>query len=221
MWIKICANTNLDDARLAADLGAQAVGFVFAPSPRQVTPAQAAAITRHLPGVERIGVFVTQSAEEIAQAVQEAGLTGVQLHSRLNRDLVRRLRAIFAGRITLTQVVHWDATPDAPPPGAFLREQLLAIRDEPGIERVLIDSQLGAATGGTGMNFDWNAAADILKTELGDLKLIIAGGLRPANIAEAIQRLQPWGVDVASGVEASPGKKDPEKLEAFITKASH
>jgi len=221
MWIKICANTNLEDARLAADLGAHAVGFVFAPSVRRVTPAQAGAITRQLPqAVERIGVFDTQNAGEIARAVDEGGLTGAQLHSSLNLDLIRRLQNASARRITLIQAIHWNTTSNAESPGESLRSQLRAIHKETGIERVLIDSQVGSATGGTGITFDWKAAAAILKAELGDLKLIVAGGLRSENVADMIQRLKPWGVDVATGVEVSPGNKDPQKLEAFISKAS-
>lgn len=221
MWIKICANTNLEDARLAADLGAQAVGFVFAPSARRVTPAQVGAITRELPAhIERIGVFDTQDAGEILHAVEEGGLTGAQLHGRFNPDLVRGLRGAFPGHVTLIQTVHWNVTPGAASPGEVLRSQLRAIHGEPGIGRVLIDSQVGAATGGTGIAFDWDAAAEVFRVELGDLRLIVAGGLRPANVAEVIRRLEPWGVDVATGVEESPGKKDPRKLEAFIVKAS-
>lgn len=221
MWIKICANTNLEDVRLAANLGAQAVGFVFAPSARRVTPAQAGAITRELPvQVERIGVFNTQDAGEIIHAVEEGGLTGVQLHGAFNPDLVRGLQGVFAGRVTLIQTIHWKVTPGATSPAEVLRSQLRAIHGEPGIRRLLIDSQVGSATGGTGIAFDWESAAEVFRVELGDLQLIVAGGLRPANIAEVIRKLEPWGVDVATGVEASPGKKDPEKLEAFIVKAS-
>ena len=221
MWIKICANTNFEDARLAADLGAHAVGFVFAPSMRRVTPAQVGAITRQLPeAVERIGVFDTQDADEIVCAVDEGGLTGVQLHNLLNPELVRRLHDAFAGRITLIQTIHWNTISGAASQGESLRSQLDAIHTEPGIRRVLIDSQVGNAIGGTGIAFDWKGAAEILGAELGNLDLIVAGGLRAGNVTDMIQKLDPWGVDVATGVEASPGKKDPLKLEAFISKAS-
>ncbi len=221
MWIKVCANTNPDDARLAADLGADAIGLVFAKSTRQVTPAQARTITQALPArVERIGVFDTQRADEIARAVDQASLTGAQLHGGLDLELVRRLHAAFGDRLTLTQTIHWDTAPGAPSPAVSLQHQLRQIRNEPGIDRVLVDSRAGAATGGTGIPFDWYGAVQILRAELDHLKLIVAGGLRAENVSAAIGTLSPWGVDVATGVEASPGKKDPKKLEAFIKKAS-
>ena len=221
MWIKICANTNLEDALLAAELGAHAVGFVFAPSPRRVTAAQVAAITPHLPaGIEKVGVFDTHTPDEILQTVDAAGLTGIQLHRTFDSALSHALHQALADRVTLTQTIHWDATPGAPDPAAAIERQLRLVRAESSIDRVLIDSRFGAATGGTGIPFDWQSAADVLSAHLGDLKLIVAGGLRPDNVEEAIHRLNPWGVDVASGVELSAGKKDPQKLEAFIKKAS-
>ena len=220
MWIKVCANTNLEDARLAANSGADAVGFVFAPSARRVTYAQAEAIARHLPAqVERIGVFESQDHLEILRGIEQAALTGAQLHRQFDPDLVRSLHGMLP-RFTLTQTIHWDRSPGATSPADSLRSQLRQIQTEPAIERVLIDSRVGALTGGTGITFDWVAAAEVLRAELGDLKLIVAGGLHSSNVAEAIQQLAPWGVDVATGVESVPGKKDPEKLKAFIEKAS-
>src|ERR1700730_1903293 len=114
MWIKICANTNLDDAQLAAELGADAVGFVFAPSPRQVTAVQVAQITPYLPeGVESVGVFPALAAEEIADAALESGLNAVQLHGGVNLELVRQLDGIFNGQVKLIQTVHWQVGDDA------------------------------------------------------------------------------------------------------------
>lgn len=221
MWIKICANTNADDTLLAAKLGANAVGFVFAASPRQVTPAQARAIGSELPPtIERIGVFQTSEPDQIIQAVHDADLTGAQLHGIVDLNLIRRLRQAFASRITLIQTLHWDMEPAIATPWASIRDQLRQIRQEPAIDRILIDSRIGSLTGGTGVPFDWAAANAALKEELGAVKLIVAGGLRPENVARAIESLHPWGVDVASGVEISAGQKDPKKLEAFIKKAS-
>ena len=221
MWIKICANTSLEDARLAADLGAHAVGFVFARSPRHVSPAQVSAISPHLPShVERIGVFDSNCPGEIIPASDEAALTAVQLHGTLDLELIQTLRRELDPSIALIQALHWDTSPGAPSPAESLRRQLRQIRTETAIERVLIDSNAGAVSGGTGTPFNWNAAIGVLREELGELHLIVAGGLRPDNVEEAIWKLCPWGVDVATGVEASPGKKDPQKLEAFIRKAS-
>ena len=219
MWIKICGNTNLEDAQLAAELGADAVGFVFAPSPRQVTAAQVSEITPHLPeGVECVGVFPALKAEEIANAAQECGLNTVQLHGGVSFDLVRQLDEIFNGQVKLIQTVHWDVdASDAS--AALLVQQLKQIAAEDLVNRVLIDSKVGSATGGTGISFDWNAARATLAEAGAGLKLIVAGGLRSDNVADAISRLHPWGVDVASGVEESPGRKSREKLSAFIQAA--
>src|ERR1035441_10786000 len=109
LWIKICGNTSLEDAQLAADAGADAVGFVFAPSPRRVTPVQVAAIVPRLPAkVEKIGVFVDTPFAEIEAAVQTSGLTGVQLHFAAPPDLPARLRERFGPRLRILRVIHFD-----------------------------------------------------------------------------------------------------------------
>jgi phosphoribosylanthranilate isomerase len=219
MWIKICANTNLDDAQLAAELGADAVGFVFAPSVRQVTAAQVAQITPHLPdSAERIGVFPALEAQEIAEAADEAGLNAVQLHGGVNLALLRQLHTIFDGRVKLIQTVHWNVGVDGAS-ATTVAQQLSEIAAEGLADRVLIDSKVGSATGGTGISFDWNAARATLAEAGAGLKLIVAGGLHQESVADAILRLNPWGVDVASGVEEVPGRKSPEKLSAFIRAA--
>lgn len=213
MWVKICANTNLDDARMAADLGADALGFVFAPSARRVTVAEVAAITAHLPAtVEKVGVFHSQDVGEIAQAVREAGLTGAQLHGGADLALLARLQEMLGDGVNVIQTLHWEVGQERAVEG--IQGQLAALH---GGQRVLLDSKVGTATGGTGVSFDWEAARGVFAT--GGLRMIVAGGLRPENVAEAIKQLQPWGVDVASGVEARPGKKDSLKVAAFIRKA--
>jgi phosphoribosylanthranilate isomerase len=219
MWIKICANTNLEDAQLAAELGADAVGFVFAPSARRVTAAEVARITPHLPeGVECVGVFPALQAEEIADAAQESGLTAVQLHGGVNLELVRQLDRIFNGQVKLIQTVPWQID-NGDMSAALVAQQLKEIAAEGLVDRVLIDSKTSSASGGTGVSFDWNAARTTFAEAGTGLKLIVAGGLRSENVAEAIGRLNPWGIDVASGVEQSPGRKDSEKLAAFIRAA--
>lgn len=216
MWIKICANTNLEDAKLAAELGADAVGFVFAPSKRRVTAEQVAAITPHLPAsVERVGVFDSLDAEEIALAVRTGGLNAIQLHGSPDHTLTRRLNELFGGKVKIIQTVHWEVETDGAS-AATVAKQLRDIAQAGIADRVLIDSKVGAATGGTGITFDWEQARATLAESACPLKLIVAGGLRPENVAEAIARLKPWGVDVASGVEDAPGKKDALRLADFI-----
>jgi phosphoribosylanthranilate isomerase len=219
MWIKICANTNLDDAQLAAELGADAVGFVFAPSPRQVTAAEVARITPHLPeGLECVGVFPALEAQQIVDIAQECGLNTVQLHGGVSLELVRQLDEIFNGQVKLIQTVHWQVDADAAS-AALVAQQLRQIDADGLVGSVLLDAKVGPALGGTGVSFDWDAARATFVEAGTGLKLIVAGGLRQENVADAIRRMSPWGVDVASGVEQSPGRKSPEKLAAFIRAA--
>ena len=212
LWIKICGSTSLHDAQLAGEAGADAVGFVFAPSPRRVTPAQVAAITPHLPAqVEKIGVFVNAGLDEIYTTVRVCGLTGVQLHSEAGPDVPGRLRERLGSELRILRVVHF---------GAGAAEQIAQHSRNRDVDGVLVDSRTSTAVGGTGVTFDWASAKAIFSQNAAARKrLIAAGGLRPENVAEAIATLQPWGVDVASGVESEPGKKDPEKLRAFVAKA--
>ena len=211
VWVKICANTSLEDALLATDAGADAVGFVFAASPRRVTPEQVAAIVPHLPSaIEKIGVFVDASLDEIEATVRSCGLTGVQLHFDAPPELAAALRTLFGPTLRILRVVHFA-------PGAA--EQLASYACDPIIDAVLVDSRNASATGGTGVAFDWTAARKSIFQDAKACKRIAAGGLNPENVAEAIATLRPWGVDVASGVEASPGKKDPAKVREFVARA--
>jgi phosphoribosylanthranilate isomerase len=211
LWIKICANTSATDAQMAVDAGADAVGFVFAPSPRRVTPEQVASITPHLPAaIEKIGVFVDSDFATIAETVVFAGLTGVQLHSNGPDDLAAQLRARFEPGLRILQVVHFGKDASA---------ELQAVSANGFIDAVLIDSRTANAVGGTGISFDWQAARATVFDGASALKLIAAGGLTPANVTEVITTLRPWGVDVASGVESSPGHKDAQKVRSFVTNA--
>jgi phosphoribosylanthranilate isomerase len=218
LWIKICANTTLEDARLAVEAGADAVGFVFAPSPRQVTAAQVAAIAPHLPGrVEKIGVFVHAGLEEIYATVRETGLTGVQLHSAVGPELTARLRRELGAALRILRVVHF---------GPEAAAEAATVFADPCVDAVLVDSRTLQAVGGTGIAFDWSEARRTLFQDGATFRdgaarkpLIAAGGISPANVAEAVATLQPWGVDVASGVEAAPGRKDPEKVWEFVARA--
>ena len=211
LWVKICANTSLKDALLAANAGANAVGFVFAPSPRRVTVEQVAAIVPGLPeSIEKIGVFVDATVEEIAAAVRTCGLTGVQLHSDAGADAAASLRAEFGSGLRTLRVVHF---------GADAAELVVEYATDANVDGVLVDSRTATAVGGTGIAFDWNEARRTVFGETGGTKMVAAGGLNPENVAEAIAMLRPWGVDVASGVEARPGKKDPTKVRAFVDNA--
>jgi phosphoribosylanthranilate isomerase len=215
MWIKICANTNLEDAQAALDLGADAVGFVFAPSSRRVTPEQVGAITARLAGGgERIGVFHETDFAAIEPAVRVAGLSGVQLHGGVTPHLAARLREAFGDGLTIIQTLHWSVDGGGET-AADLAERVAGLRGEGVVDRVLVDSKVGAALGGTGRAFDWEQAQGLFGGT-GGMRMIVAGGLGPGNVGEAIARLQPWGVDVASGVEAGPGRKDRERLRQFI-----
>jgi phosphoribosylanthranilate isomerase len=215
MWVKICANTSVEDTLKAVELGADAVGFVFAPSKRRVDAAQVKAIAERLPdGVERVGVFTTDDAEAIAAIVRKADLTAVQLHGGVNPELVRRLRATVGEVVPIIHTVPWSLGDDEGSEHT-VREQLRQL--VPG-DRVLIDAKVGKTSGGLGVSFDWVRAAHVFE-EFPALRMIVAGGLRPETVAEAIEILKPYGVDVASGVERESGHKDFQKLADFIENA--
>jgi phosphoribosylanthranilate isomerase len=218
LWIKICGNTSLGDARLAAEAGADAVGFVLAPSPRQVTVAEAAEICSGLPAsIEKIGVFVDAGLEEIDAAVRGAGLTGVQLHFAAPADLPAKLRVRLGARLRILRVVHFTAGAGLEG-AAGVAVEIAALRRDPALDGILVDSRTASARGGTGVAFDWAAAREGV-FGAADLRLIAAGGLTPHNVAEAIETLRPWGVDVVSGVEAAPGCKDAAIVQEFVERA--
>jgi phosphoribosylanthranilate isomerase len=212
LWIKICANTSLADAIVASEAGADAVGFVFAPSPRRVTVEHAAAIVAGLPAeIEKIGVFVDAAFEEIAATVEAAGLTGVQLHANGSAAETAKLRARFGPSLKILRVVHFEV-------GAA--ERAAAAAQDANVDAILVDSRTATAVGGTGQAYDWTLAGTALFRNSRVRKhLVAAGGLSPENVAEAIATLHPWGVDVVSGVEAAPGRKDAAKVRAFIANA--
>lgn len=221
MWIKICGNTNLEDCLLAAELGADALGFIFAHGKRLVTAERVAAITTELPPfLEKIGVFTTLDYDIIVRTVEHAGLTGVQLHNGPDYVLSERLRAYFGDveRCSVIQVLPWwtDQTPDQQ--RAAFTAQAREIAEDGSADAILIDSRSQSKSGGTGVAFHWSAAHIALRQV--DYRLIAAGGLHAGNVAEAVRTLHPWGVDVSSGVEdETPGHKNPAKLAAFVEAA--
>ena len=202
--VKICGITNIEDARLAVQLGADMLGFNFyEKSPRYISPQQARRLIGDLPKVtENIGVFVNMEGYRIGEVVDLLGLHAVQLHGDETNDFVSHLRTKTDAKI------------------------IKAIRVGPGFEvgsvvsheadSILLDAYTKGQYGGTGERFEWSIAADAGKLVP---ELILAGGLSPDNIAEAVRMARPYAVDVASGVESAPGKKDPAKLEGFITNA--
>jgi phosphoribosylanthranilate isomerase len=206
-WIKICGTTNLEDALTAVEAGADALGFVFyEKSPRKVDLASAREIVKNLPpNIERVGVFVNEPVERILSTVAQAGLTAAQLHGAESRK-PEFIEALKIGRdLKLFLVLSAAEIGDES-----------NLNGEPGISAVFFDSGTPQLPGGTGKTFDWKTAAPGIQTISEKVKVVVAGGLNSTNVADAIRILKPWGVDVVSGVEARPGKKDPLKVRSFI-----
>ncbi len=209
-WIKICGTTSIEDARLAVEAGADALGFIFADSPRQVTLENARAIIAELPGkVQKVGVFVNESAEGIHAIVAAAGLTAVQLHGDETPDFARQL---FAAQGTRRSCRIFKAITVR---AGFEATAQQFTMQEHTVDALLLDAHSSHARGGTGQTFDWQLASAAVP-RLGRTNLILAGGLTPESVGAGLRLMWPWGVDVASGVESAPGKKDPEKVRAFI-----
>jgi len=208
-WVKICGMTNLEDALVAVGAGADAVGFVFyEKSPRCVTVEKAREICSKLPeSTERLGVFVNEQEEFICSVVDQVGITGVQMHGDNEDPHVADLVVSRRPEIKVLAAISMNR----PNP------QSVAMMWHPdSIRAFLVDSGNSSKHGGTGDTFDWNAAVPVLNDIKRFGKVVAAGGLTPANVEKAAEVLKPWGVDVVSGVEASPGKKDPEKVRAFV-----
>ena len=201
-WIKFCGTTSVEDALASVEAGADALGFIFAPSPRRVTVQQARQIIHELPqGLERVGVFRDTTAEEIRKIVTEVALTGIQLHGDENAsEVYDRLPRSRRGSLRIIKALIAQ-------PGFETR---LDAGDGRMVSAWLLDS--GA---GSGKTFDWQAA----RAQMGDRqeRFIIAGGLTAGNVGDAIRTFSPWGVDVVSGIEREPGCKDRAEMEAFVT----
>jgi phosphoribosylanthranilate isomerase len=203
-WIKFCGTTSVEDALASVEAGADALGFIFAPSKRQITPERAREIIREIPaGVERIGVFLDSGGEGIARIVGEVDLTGIQMHGPQDSPWEVYGRLPAHRRDTMRKIKTIQVS------GDFRRslEETMASFDH--VDAWLLDS--GA---GSGKTFDWLAA----EAELGrrEGRFIIAGGINPANVGDAIRVFSPWGVDVVSGIEREPGRKDREKMKEFV-----
>jgi len=207
-WIKICGTTNLEDALTAVDAGADALGFVFyQKSPRKIGVEAAGKIAAKVPpGIEKVGVFVEEPVERVLLTVTLAGLTAAQLHGDqyLEPEALQQLKSTRDVKVFLVMPAEKHSSPE------WLKSRGL------GISALFFDSGTPHLPGGTGRVFDWNTAAPTIEAIGKDVNVVVAGGLNSTNVADAIHILKPWGVDVASGVEARPGKKDPKKVRAFI-----
>jgi len=209
-WIKMCGTTNLADAQACVDAGVDAIGFIFAESPRQIDARSAGEISRALPEhIERIGVFVNEPPANIVQIAHDASLTGVQLHGDEPPSYVKQLLRI-AGELKLRIIKTI--------PADFGRNMGLGYFEggEEFVDAIMVDSGSVAIRGGTGQVFDWLRAGDFIMWLEQRTKLIVAGGLNPQNVSAAVSLFHPHGVDVVTGVEEKYGKKDPTKVRAFI-----
>lgn len=195
--VKICGITCLEDALAAVSFGADAIGFVFAESPRRVDPLTVAEIVRRIPGeTETVGVFANDTVDRIREILDECGLTAVQLHGDESEMFAEDLgcKVIKALRVGNGTVPDYRAFPNAV---------------------LLMDTYVPGCLGGTGQCFDRNLALEAAAAR----PIILAGGLNPDNVAEAVAEVRPYGVDVSGGVEREPGRKDHGKLERFIRRA--
>jgi phosphoribosylanthranilate isomerase len=190
MFVKICGITREADADVAVACGASAIGFIFWPkSPRYVEPEHAGAIVRSLPPfVTPVGVFVNETAAHVNAVADAVGLGAVQLHGDETPDMAAALRRPVVkalARIDAATVAAW-----------------------PDRVRLLIDADDPARRGGTGARADWDAAANLARSR----PILLAGGITPANVVEAVARVRPFGIDVSSGVEDAPGLKNADRI---------
>jgi phosphoribosylanthranilate isomerase len=196
MFVKICGTTSEEDALLAVALGADAVGFIFAPSSRQVSPSIARDIAKRLPPeILTVGVFRDEAPQRVIDVIEFAGLKAAQLHGRETPDQTRWIRRRLP--FVIQAFPAGDAT--------------VARARDYGADAILLDNP----TPGSGQVFDWALASEAPS----GLRVIIAGGLTTENVGGAVVAAQPWGVDVVTGVEKAPGHKDPVKLRTFVAAA--
>ncbi len=210
-WIKVCGTTNLADAQISVSCGADALGFIFAPGPRRIEVALASEIVAALPNdVEKIGVFVNQSPARVADIVVQVGLTGVQLHGDEPPEWLPEFRGAVGSRRIIKTLQATELL-------SASRDMVTGyLRSRDSIDAVLLDSGSPNQRGGTGEVFSWEEAIPLAASIQEVFPIIIAGGLNSRNAGEALQLFHPWGLDVVSGVEFGPGKKDGIKLRNFV-----
>lgn len=196
MFVKICGITSEEDGLLAVAMGADAVGFLFAPSPRRISPSSARDIARRLPPeILTVGVFRNEDSRNVVRIADQARLGAVQLHGHESPEEVQRVRQ-QVGRVIKAFRAGSEELEQARSYGADI---VLVDADEPG----------------SGKIFDWALA----ERAAGSLPVMVAGGLTPENVAAAVRKTRPWGVDVSTGVESEPGRKDPRLVREFIAAA--
>jgi phosphoribosylanthranilate isomerase len=196
VFVKICGITSEDDALLAVAMGADAVGFVFAPSPRQVPVQQVYDITRRLPPeILTVGVFRDEHPRRVVEIVHRAGVKGAQLHGNESPEVVAQI----AKSVRFLVKAYPAGSPQ------------IATAANLATDTILVDGP----TPGSGHLYDWSLVGEVPE----GVRLILAGGLTAENVTDAVQTVTPWGVDVSTGVEAAPGKKDPLKVKRFVERA--
>ena len=212
IWVKVCGTTSLHDARLSVAAGANALGFIFAPSPRRVEVSEAGGIVAALADeVESIGVFVNESPTTVAEVASRVGLSGVQSHGDEAASQMAEFRRTLGQRKIIKTLTVSNLQSNH---NSQLEDYLDA---HESLDAILLDSGSAQQRGGTGVPFDWKDAEVIASRIRDRMPLIVAGGLNSDNVAQAIELFQPWGVDVVSGVESAPGTKDEIKLREFMS----
>ena len=201
VFTKVCGITNPGDAREAADAGADAIGMIFAESPREVNVEEARRISVALPdGVLKVGVFVDAEPEEVLQTASEVGLDLAQLHGDETPETVAAIRGAGLPVMKALRVRNAEA---------------LAEIQSYGADLIMLDAWSARVRGGTGETFDWGLA----KSVKGRGNIVVSGGLTPENVREAVEFFEPYGVDASSSLEERPGKKSGERVRRFVRAA--
>ncbi len=205
--VKICGITNLEDALRAVELGADAIGFVFAESPRRIDSQEAARIIRSLPPfVTIVGLFVDEPAEMVREIMEDCRLDALQFHGNESPEYCQQ----FSGPVRDKSLSTSRRT-----------IKVFRVKDEGSLKTIpsyevdayLLDAYVEGAAGGTGKSFNWDLAIEAKKI---GRPIVLAGGLGPDNVAQAIRKVRPYGVDVSSQIERAPGKKDHQKMRRFV-----
>lgn len=202
VWIKVCGLTNHGDVQTAIANGVNAVGFIFAPSVRQVTPEQVKEMVEQIPdNIERIGVFMNHEADYVEEVAKYCGLSGLQFHGIETPEYCKRFtnyKVIKAFRVDAAK--GWD--------------KILPYIDAGAVDRILLDTYIKGVAGGTGKAFPWSLVNSM--KNWGDTPVIVAGGINLDNVCQLLEQVEIFGIDVGSGVESSPGKKDEKKIKQLV-----